>query len=139
MPLADGFEASARLAGGLATGPEVAARWGDESACEGMTVGGLANHLVAQVDIAVALLGGAPAEQPPIPLLEHYRRAAWVHTELDEDANTAVRDSANAEAGAGLETPPAPAGGRPAPPPPTPARGRGRGAPPRGDPPPGRG
>ena len=103
LPLAKGFEASARLAGDLATGTEVAARWADESACQGMAVGGLANHLAAQVDIAVGLLGGAPAEQPPIPLLEHYRRAAWVHTDLDQDANTTVRDSANAEAGAGFE------------------------------------
>src|SRR3954447_26339509 len=103
LPLADGFEVSARLACELATRPEVGARWADESACAGMTVGGLANHLVAQVDIAVRLLGGAPSEQEPIPLLEHYRRAAWVHTDLDEDANTTVRDSANAEAGSGFQ------------------------------------
>jgi hypothetical protein len=101
LPLAEEFEASAGLAGLLATRPEVAAHWSDESACAGMAVGGLANHLVAQVDIAVRLLGGAPSEQPPIPLLEHYRRAAWVHTDLDGEANTTVRDSANAEAGSG--------------------------------------
>jgi hypothetical protein len=103
LPLTEGFVASARRAGALATRPEVADRWPDESACAGMTVGGLANHLVAQVDIAVRLLGGAPSEQEPITLLEHYHRAAWVHTDLDEDANTTVRDSANAEAGSGVE------------------------------------
>jgi Mycothiol maleylpyruvate isomerase N-terminal domain len=102
LPLTEGFQASARLAGGLAIRPEVAARWSDESACDGMTVGGLANHLVAQADIAVRLLGGAPSELAPVPLLEHYRRAAWVHTDLDEEANTTVRDSANAEADAGF-------------------------------------
>ena len=103
LPLADGFEVSARLACELATGPEVAARWSDESACAGMTVGGLANHLVAQIDIAVGLLGAAPSDQRPIPLLEHYRRAAWVRSDLDAEANTTVRDGANAEAGSGFD------------------------------------
>jgi hypothetical protein len=103
LPLADGFLTSARLAGELATRPEVGDRWDDESSCAGMTVGGLAHHLVAQVDIGVRLLGGPPSDQPPIPLLEHYRRAAWVRSDLDEDANTTVRDSANAEAASGFE------------------------------------
>jgi hypothetical protein len=102
LPLSAGFEVSAGLACQLATRPEVAARWSDESACDGMTIGGLGHHLVAQVDIAVRLLGGTPSEQAPIPLLEHYRRAAWVHTPLDAEANTTVRESANAEAGSGF-------------------------------------
>lgn len=103
LPLADGFEVSARLACQLATRPEVGARWAAESACEGMSVGGLANHLVAQVDIAVRLLGGAPSELAPVPLAEHYRRASWVSSDLDAEANTTIRDSANAEAGSGSE------------------------------------
>jgi hypothetical protein len=103
LPLASGFEVSARLACELAGRPEVAARWADESACEGMSIGGLANHLVAQVDIAVALLGGPPSELEPIALLEHYRRAAWVRTDVDEEANTVIRDAANSEAGTGPE------------------------------------
>jgi hypothetical protein len=101
LPLVDGFQASARLACQLAGRPEVAVHWSDESACEGMTVGGLANHLVAQVDIAVALLGGPPSELEPIPVLEHYRRAAWVRSDVDAEANTVIRDAANSEAGTG--------------------------------------
>jgi hypothetical protein len=103
LPLAEGFETTSRIAGLLATRPEVAARWSDESACAGMAVGGLANHLVAQVDIAVALLGGPPSELEPIPVLEHYRRAAWVRSDVDEEANTVIRDAANSEAGTGPE------------------------------------
>jgi mycothiol maleylpyruvate isomerase-like protein len=103
LSLTNGFLASAATVRDLVARPEVADGWDDESACAGMTVGGLAHHLGAQVEIATRLLGAGPAEQPPIPLLEHYRRAAWAHTELDEDANTSVRDSANAEAGSGFD------------------------------------
>jgi hypothetical protein len=103
LPLRAGFEATAGLACRLASRPGVTARWSDESACEGMTIGGLANHLVAQVDIAVAILGAPPSDLAPIPLAEHYRRAAWVRTDLDEEANTGIRDGANREAEAGPE------------------------------------
>ncbi|HEX5086742.1 MAG TPA: maleylpyruvate isomerase N-terminal domain-containing protein [Nocardioides sp.] len=103
LPLADGFETSARLACGLATRPEVTARWTDESACAGMSIGGLANHLVAQVDLAVGLLSAPPSELAPIPVAEHYRRAAWAHSALDEEANTTIRESADAEAGSGSD------------------------------------
>lgn len=103
LPLADGFLVSARLVAELAARPEVAAQWDDESACVGMTVGGLANHLVAQVGIAVSILGGSPSELTPITVADHYRRAAWVHTDLDEEANTSVRDDANEEAHGGPE------------------------------------
>jgi hypothetical protein len=68
-----------------------------------MTIGGLANHLVAQVDIAVSILGGPPSELAPIALAEHYRRAAWVRTDLDEEANTGIRNGANREAESGPE------------------------------------
>jgi len=78
LPLSAGFEGSAALACRLATRPEVAARWCDESACEGMTIGGLADHVVAQVSIAVSIPGGPPSELAPITLAEHYRRAGWV-------------------------------------------------------------
>src|SRR4051794_25504609 len=103
LPLAEGFLASARLACELAGRPEVAARWSDESACAGMSIGGLANHLVAQVSNAVLILGGRPSELAPVPLAEHYRRAAWVHTDLEEGANSGIRDGANLEAESGPE------------------------------------
>ena len=42
-----------------------------------MTNGGLANHLADQVTNTVRLLAAEPSELPPIPVVEHYRRASW--------------------------------------------------------------
>jgi hypothetical protein len=95
------FPEVARVAADLIAHPEVARRWGDESACAGMTVGGLANHLAGQGANVVLLLGAPPHGEPPIPALEHYRRAAWVHTGLDDEANVDVRTSADAYAETG--------------------------------------
>ena len=53
------------------------------------------------------LLSAPPHDGDPIPALEHYRRAAWVHTGLDDEANVDVRTSADAYAASGpadLET-----------------------------------
>ena len=95
------FPEVARVAADLLRHPEVARRWDHESACAGMTVGGLANHLAGQAGNAVALLRAAPHDTEPIPVLEHYRRAAWVHTGLDEEANVGIRTSADDEASGG--------------------------------------
>jgi hypothetical protein len=101
------FPEVARVAADLIRHPEVARRWNDESACAGMSVGGLANHLAGQAANVVLLLSAAPHDADPIAALEHYRRAAWVHTGLDEEANVGVRTSADAYAASGavdLET-----------------------------------
>jgi hypothetical protein len=66
-----------------------------------MTVGGLANHLAGQASNVVRLLSAPPHENDPIPVLEHYRRAAWVHSGHDEEANAQVRTSADAYAASG--------------------------------------
>ena len=81
------FPEVARVAADLIRHPEVARRWGDESACAGMSVGGLANHLAGQAGSAVRLFTAPPRDAEPIPVLEHYRRAAWVHTGLDDEVN----------------------------------------------------
>ncbi len=101
------FPEVARVAADLISDPEVARRWGDESACAGMTVGGLANHLAGQAANVVRLVAAPPHDAAPSPVLEHYRRAAWVHTGLDDEANVDVRTSADAYAATGaadLET-----------------------------------
>ncbi|HET7821723.1 MAG TPA: maleylpyruvate isomerase N-terminal domain-containing protein [Ornithinibacter sp.] len=101
------FPEVARVAADLIRHPEVARRWSDESACAGMTVGGLANHLAGQAANVVRLVSAPPHGAAPIPVLEHYRRAAWVHTGLDGEANVDVRTSADAYAATGsadLET-----------------------------------
>ncbi len=95
------FPEVARVAADLIRHREVAARWTDESACVGMSVGGLANHLAGQAANVVRLLEAAPHGAQPIPALEHYRRAAWVHTGLDDEANVDVRTSADAYAETG--------------------------------------
>ena len=97
----DSFVDAARTALDLASTTEVKAAWTDESSCAGMSVGGLAHHLVQQAGHAVRLLSMEPVAEPPIPLLEHYARAAWVEAGPEEEANVSVRESADAAAAAG--------------------------------------
>ncbi len=92
---------AARIAADLVRRPEVSARWTDESACAGMTIGGLACHLASQVGNTVRLVGAPPSDVPPIPLLEHYVRAAWVGSDLDAEVNVGIREGSDAEAAAG--------------------------------------
>ena len=95
------FPEVARVAADLLGHPAVAARWADESACAGMTVGGLANHLAGQAGNVVRLLAATPRDAAAIPVIEHYRRAAWVHSGPESEANVDIRTSADDEASAG--------------------------------------
>jgi hypothetical protein len=99
----DPFLAAARIAADLVCRPEVEARWSDASACAGMTVGGLACHLGGQTDLAVRLLQAGPSDVDPIPLLDHYARAAWVRTGHDDEANAGIREGSNEQAETGPE------------------------------------
>lgn len=88
----------------LASTPQVWDAWAQESACAGMTVGGLAHHLLGQATNTARLLGVDAADAPaPIPLLEHYARAAWVEAGQDEEANVSIRENDNDKALAGPE------------------------------------
>ncbi|MCL3817920.1 maleylpyruvate isomerase N-terminal domain-containing protein [Aeromicrobium wangtongii] len=100
----DEFVAACRIAHELASRQEVAAAWHLESACAGMTVGGLTHHLLAQVRHVTTLLSLPPAREAPISLLDHYARAAWVSAEPHDEANTSIRDEGNSAAHAGPET-----------------------------------
>jgi hypothetical protein len=80
---------------------EVAARWDQPSALDEWTVAGLAGHLAGQVFTGVELLEAEPADQPPIPVDEHYARAAWVGATLDEEVNVGIREGGDANAAAG--------------------------------------
>ena len=95
------FVIAAGTAVELASTPEVRRAWDDESACAGMTVGGLAAHLLGQAFNTVRLLEAERVDQQPIPLLEHYARAAWVRSGPDEEVNVGIRDGSNADALAG--------------------------------------
>ncbi len=91
----DGVLAAAGIAADLVRHPEIAERWTDESACAGMTVGGLAFHLGSQVDLMVRLLQAGPSDLTPIPLTEHYARAAWVSSGPDDEANVGIREGSD--------------------------------------------
>jgi len=100
---ADAFVAAARIAADLVGRPEVAQRWDEESACAGMTVGGLAAHLVGQAVSTVRLVPAGGGTQPPIGILEHYARAPWVSAGLVDEPNVSIREAGNAEAAVGVD------------------------------------
>ena len=89
----------------LAARPEVRAAWDAESACAGMTVGGLTHHLLRQAGNTVLGLQADPAQTPAgtpvIALQEHYARAAWVEAGPDDEANVSIREGDNEAAGVG--------------------------------------
>jgi hypothetical protein len=98
------FVSACQTAFELASDPAVVAAWDTESTCAGMTVGGLAHHLLGQIRHVAALMQGAPRATPPIPLLDHYDRAAWASSSIDDGANTTIRDAENDAASAGPAT-----------------------------------
>lgn len=76
--------------------PQVAQRWGDDSALEGMTVGALAAHLARQVTRVPEVLATPVPDERPVSLVEHYLRSAWA--DGDETANAGIRVRAATEA-----------------------------------------
>jgi hypothetical protein len=97
------YLAAADAALGLLASPEVAARWGEPSACAGFTVGGLAAHLAWQVQSArSAVESDRPASDAAVTeLAAHYTQAAWIGSGLDSAANTGIRDTGEQRAEAG--------------------------------------
>jgi hypothetical protein len=87
----DGYLAAAGQAVALLGEPEVAAAWERPSALAEMTVSGLAGHLAYQIFSVSAALDEPASQQPPIPLLEHYARAAWLGAPLDAEVNSGIR------------------------------------------------
>ena len=94
---------SARTVVDLVLSAPVRDRWQDESACEGMSVGGLAHHTAAQLDTLVSLYAAAPDSSAPISALDHYRRAAWANSGLGDEANVEIRTGADEQAAGGPE------------------------------------
>ena len=99
--MAETFLTAAQISADLARRPEVAEHWTEESACAGMSVGGLAHHLVLQLTNTVHILAAEPRDDAPIPLLEHYERAAWVTASLDDEVNVRIREDADGDASSG--------------------------------------
>ena len=102
--LGDTFVTTARTVADQLTSDGVRERWDDESSCAGMTVGGLAFHLAAQAGRSAEILSTPDADPSDvIAIEEHYRRAAWANTGLDDEANVGIRTSADEEADAGFD------------------------------------
>jgi len=95
------FVTATRTALALASTTQVRAAWADESACAGMTVGGLAHHLLAQAVTTLRLVEANEVGEEPIPLLDHYARAAWVEAGPQDDVNVGIREGADDAAHAG--------------------------------------
>ncbi|MEV0226969.1 maleylpyruvate isomerase N-terminal domain-containing protein [Streptomyces sp. NPDC050704] len=91
MSLRDAYVDVAAQAVTLLAAPEVAALWGRPSALAGMTVGGLAGHLAYQIFSVSPALREPASDEAPIPLLEHYARAAWIDAPLDGEVNAGIR------------------------------------------------
>jgi hypothetical protein len=80
----------------------VAAAWERESALSGMTVGGLARHLVSQPECAVEFLRAeGPAHAETVSLLDYYARVDWLGARVEDVENTSIRDAFNELAGQG--------------------------------------
>ena len=107
MTVPTGTEAAyldaARSAVDLLAHPAVAERWTDPSALAGMGVGALAAHLGSEVLLVRDALTdpSARVDEEPVPLLEHYRRSAWVGADVDDDANVSIRAGAERAAAPG--------------------------------------
>jgi len=87
----DAYLNAAGQAVALLRTPDVAAAWEQPSALAEMTVAGLAGHLAYQIFSVGSTLAEPVSEEPPIPLLEHYGRAAWIGAPLDAEANIGIR------------------------------------------------
>lgn len=103
LSLTDSVLVSAHTVVELACSARVRQRWLDESACTGMTVGGLAHHTVAQLNHLIRLYAADAAESEPIGVLDHYRRAAWANSGLDDEVNVEIRTGADEQAKDGPE------------------------------------
>ena len=99
--LREAFVAAADHALALLRRQEVAAAWARPSALPEWSVGGLAAHLANQVPTALRLLTAEPGSDP-IPVEEHYARAAWVTASLEDEVNAGIRAAGDEQAAAGV-------------------------------------
>jgi hypothetical protein len=68
----------------------------------GMTVGGLARHLVSQPECAVEFLRTeVPAGAETVSLVDYYDRVDWLDAGVDDVENISIRDDFNELAGPG--------------------------------------
>ncbi|WP_353950655.1 maleylpyruvate isomerase N-terminal domain-containing protein [Knoellia sp. S7-12] len=96
------FLACAQVSVELASRDEVGAAWSQDSSCDGMTVGGLTDHLLQQiVHVGRGLTVTAPMDAPVIGLLDHYTQAPWVASSREGEIDPEQNDTNNTAAAAG--------------------------------------
>lgn len=100
-PMNEPFLQAADIAARQLQDPAVARAWSDPSALPAMSVGALACHLAGQLFSVRDLLAAPKTEDVPIPLLDHYQRAAWVRAGVDDQVNVDIRTSAEGSAADG--------------------------------------
>lgn len=95
------IRASTVITGPMVVDP-VDEAWGRESALPGMTIGGLARHLVSQPECAIEFLRdpGRP-DAPVLSLRDYFARVDWLHAAVDAPENTSIRNDFNEMAGIG--------------------------------------
>lgn len=94
MNVVDAYLAAADQAAVLLSTSEVAEAWQKPSALPEMSVGALAGHLAYQILSVDRTLREPVPGGPPIALLDHYARAAWIGEPLDGEVNTGIRAKA---------------------------------------------
>lgn len=98
------FLATAEVAERLLDSDEVAARWRDDSALDGYTVGGLAGHLArAVLTVERYLAGTGGVEGAPTDAAGYLVRALGDHDPVASDFHGRVRARGEEEAGRGPE------------------------------------
>lgn len=81
--------------------PALADRWDDPSALAQFPVSGLAGHLAWQILCVPVLLADAPPAEPPVTVLDHYAKSAWVDASIDDEINVGIRRRGDELAGDG--------------------------------------
>ncbi|GAA4420468.1 maleylpyruvate isomerase N-terminal domain-containing protein [Actinokineospora soli] len=95
------FLSTADTAIALLADPAVGAAWDGPSALPEMTVRALAGHLAQQVFVIADVLAAEGPTDDPIPVIDHYRRAAWRKVDVHDPVNTRVREGSEAVAADG--------------------------------------
>ncbi len=92
---------AARTALALLEDEAVVKNWAEPSALEGFTVGGLATHLAQQVTSVTVALYADQSGKEVVGLFEHFDRAAWLASDIDNEYNAGIRAGGEQAASSG--------------------------------------
>jgi hypothetical protein len=104
VTVSDSYLDAAEVAVSLLADPAVAAAWGEPSALEKLSVGGLAAHLARQITFLPEGLDRPSPDGPPVALIDHYGRVTWSGADIDSDINVAIRNVGEQDAADGPAT-----------------------------------